>query len=63
MGNKKYRKQIKSFKKLIEEHIDKIEVENSKIVPNPKLIKYWKKEVEKFEQELVKSEKRLKKRR
>ena len=62
MVKKKYLKQISSFKELIAEHLNKIEMEKSKNNPNLKLIKYWEKEIEKFRRELIKSEKRLKRR-
>lgn len=62
MVRKKYLKQIKSFERLISEHNGKIEKEKVKDNPNTKLIKYWKKEIEIFKNELFKSEKRLKRR-
>ncbi len=43
MVRKKYLKQIKSFERLIAEHINKIEKEKIKNNPNSELIKYWEK--------------------
>ncbi len=59
MGKKKYKKQIQSFRRVIDEHLEKIKVEQSKNSPNIKLIFYWEKEIEKFKNELKKAEKRL----
>lgn len=60
MGKKKYLKQISSFNRLIDEHLNKIKMEEDKNIPNTKLINYWKKEIDNFRKELIKSEKRLK---
>jgi peptidoglycan hydrolase CwlO-like protein len=62
MGNKKYLKQISSFKKLIEEHRNKITTEEAKNNPDLRLLNYWEKEIDKFKKELTKSEKRMKRR-
>lgn len=62
MGKKKYLRQIHSYKELIAEHLGKIENEKLKINPDFKLISYWEKEIEKFKYEIIKSEKRLKRR-
>jgi len=61
MGKKKYLKQIESFKELIVAHRLKIKAESSKNHADSKLINYWKNEILKFEKELFKSQKRLKK--
>ena len=60
MGKKKYKKQIQSFKRVIDEHLEKIRFEQLKNNPDIKLIFYWEKEIEKFKNEIIKAEKRLK---
>ncbi len=60
MSKRAYLKQIESLKKRIAEHLEKIETEKRKPVPNEKRIMYWKKEIDKFRNEILKSEKRLK---
>jgi len=60
MGKKKYKKQIQSFKRVIDEHLEKIRFEQLNNNPDIKLIFYWEKEIEKFKNEMIKSEKRLK---
>lgn len=59
LGKKKYIKQIQSFHRVIQEHLDKMYKEKLKNNPNQKLLYYWEKEIEKFKKEIVKSEKRL----
>ena len=59
MGKKKYIKQIQSFNRVISEHLEKINNEKLKNNPNDKLLHYWEKEIEKFKNEIIKSEKRL----
>jgi len=59
LGKKKYIKQIQSFHRVIQEHLDKMDKEKLKNNPNQKLLYYWEKEIEKFKKEIVKSEKRL----
>jgi len=63
MGKKKYKKQIQSFKRVIDEHLEKIRFEQLKNNPDIKLIFYWvfywEKEIEKFKNEIIKAEKRL----
>ena len=59
LGKKKYIRQIQSFHRVIQEHLDKINNEKSKKNPNEKLLHYWEKEIENFKNEILKSEKRL----
>jgi len=59
LGKKKYIKQIQSFNRVISEHLEKINNEKLKNNPNDKLLHYWEKEIEKFKNEIIKSEKRL----
>ncbi|MBI3600656.1 MAG: hypothetical protein HY097_08450 [Nitrospinae bacterium] len=60
MGKKSYLKQIESLEKRIAEHLEKIERERNKSIPGEKRIMYWQKEIDKFNNEIIKSEKRLK---
>ncbi len=62
MGKRSYLKQIESLRKRITEHLEKIEIEKRRAVPNEKRIMYWEKEIDKFRNEILKSEKRLKRR-
>ncbi len=59
MSRISYLKQIESLRKRIAEHLKKIEAEKRKPIPNEKRIIYWEKEIEKFRNEILKSEKRL----
>jgi len=57
MKSKKVLKSIESLKKQKEKHEEKIRDYEGK---NYALIEYWEKEIEKFDDEIVKMEKRLK---
>ena len=43
----------------IEEHLNKIDAERNKSIPNEKRIRYWEREIENYKVEIMKSEKRL----
>ena len=62
MSKRSYLKQIESLRKRIAEHLEKIETEKRRPIPNEKRIMYWEKEIDKFRNEILKSEKRLKRR-
>jgi len=62
LSKRSYLKQIESLRKRIAEHLEKIETEKRRPIPNEKRIMYWEKEIDKFRNEILKSEKRLKRR-
>jgi len=63
MSKKRFLKQIESFEKLIRVHKEKIEKEKAKPVPDSGLIKYWEREISVYTDEIVKANRRLKRRR
>ena len=63
MSKKRFLKQIESFEKLIHVHKEKIEKEKAKPVPDSGLIKYWEREISVYTDEIVKANRRLKRRR
>ncbi|MCT7952101.1 hypothetical protein NG798_20085 [Ancylothrix sp. C2] len=59
MGNKHYKKAIHSLQKRIDEHLEKIRIEEAKDSPNHGLIEHWRKEILAFEKGITKATKRL----
>ncbi len=59
MGKRVFLRQIESLRRRIEEHLNKIDAERNKSIPNEKRIRYWEREIENYKIEIMKSEKRL----
>ena len=59
-SKKRYKKQISSYEELIQCHLEKIEQEKLKDLPDFGKIRHWEKEVEVHKNEIKKAEKRLK---
>ncbi|TAN45596.1 MAG: hypothetical protein EPN22_02220 [Nitrospirae bacterium] len=59
MGKKQFKKQINSLKEQISEHELKITAELQKKSPNDKLISHWRREIEAFNEGIIKAQKRL----
>ena len=62
MGNKNHKKAIRSLKRRIAEHQEKIKLEYKKDSPNEGLIKHWEKEIIAFQKGVQQALKRLGKR-
>ena len=59
MGKRVFLRQIESLRRRIEEHLNKIDAERKNSIPNEKRILYWEREIENYKVEIMKSEKRL----
>ncbi len=59
MGRREYLKQIASFQERIAEHQEKMKHERSLPQPNEARIRHWQIEIETFQEEIKKAEKRL----
>jgi hypothetical protein len=57
--NKKLRKQISSFERVIREHEEKIKKEMQKFQPDERLINTWKRHIRKAQTNLKRKQKRL----
>jgi hypothetical protein len=61
--NKHLRNRIRGLSIPLQEHLEKIALERSKEIPNIGLIKHWEKEVSAWQQEILRLEERLKRKR
>ena len=61
--NKHLRNRIKGLSIPLQEHLEKIALERSKPQPNTGLIMHWEKEVQAWQQEIIRLEERLKRKR
>jgi hypothetical protein len=59
LGKRVFLRQIESLRMRIEEHLNKIDAERKISIPNEKRIRYWEREIENYKVEIMKSEKRL----
>ncbi len=59
MSKRRLRRRIASLERRIEEHKDKIIKEQSKANPNQRLIAYWQREIEAFQENIKRAKKRL----
>ena len=59
MGRREYLKQIASFEARIAEHQEKMKRERSLLQPNEARLRHWQVEIETFQEEIKKAEKRL----
>jgi len=59
MGKRHHQKAINSLQARIREHEIKIQLELEKDVPDPGLIKHWRKEIAAFEKGIKQAQKRL----
>jgi uncharacterized protein YaaR (DUF327 family) len=60
LSKKRILKSVKSFEELILEHNEKIVKENAKSIPDKGLIRYWKREIVTYTEEIEKAQRRLK---
>jgi len=63
LGKKEKRKGIETLKSNIREHQQKIADEKNYPVPNEGLIKHWEREIRAFENDILKRERQLRRRR
>jgi hypothetical protein len=61
--NKHLRNRIKGLSIPLQEHLEKIALERSKPQPNTGLITHWEKEVRAWQQEIIRLDERLKRKR
>ncbi|MEO1144874.1 MAG: hypothetical protein AAFY26_04635 [Cyanobacteria bacterium J06638_22] len=59
MGKRNHMKAIRSLQKRIDEHLEKIRLEEQKEFPNLGLIRHWTKEIQAFEKGIQQARKRL----
>jgi peptidoglycan hydrolase CwlO-like protein len=59
MGKKNHKKTIRSLTQRIEEHQEKIRIEEEKDYPDEGLIKHWQTEIKAFEKGIQQAQKRL----